>query len=241
MPYRRLTNLSDTPLSKLFPDKLHVLDAEDLTDRIETGTVGEGVIYTIGHSNHSIEHFIALLKQYGITAVADVRSAPYSRYNPQFNKETLSASLEKEGIKYVFLGKELGARSDDPLCYENGQVDFSRVAEREEFKSGLERVIRGSQKYRIAIMCAEKEPLDCHRTILVCHNLKRHGVSIKHILPGGVLEDHRDAEFRLLKLTNSEQTLFDQNVSDSERLELAYKKRASEIAYKAENKEAHHE
>lgn len=241
MPSRRLTNLHDTPLAKLLPDKLHMPDAENLTDRLESGTVGESVIYTIGHSNHSIEQFVDLLKHHGITAIADVRSAPYSRYNPQFNKEALSASLEKEEIAYVFLGKELGARSDDPSCYENGQVDFSRVAERAEFKSGLERVIQGSEKYRIALMCAEKEPLDCHRTILVCHNLKRYGVNIKHIFPDGVLEDHRDVESRLLKLTNSEQTLFDQNVSDSERLERAYKKRASEIAYKAEKKEVHHE
>lgn len=241
MPSRRLTNLHDTLLAKPVSDNLHVPDAENLADRLETGAMGESVIYTIGHSNHSIEQFIGFLKQHGITAVADVRSAPYSRYNPQFNKEALFVSLEKEGIAYVFLGKELGARPDDPSCYENGQVDFSRVAEREEFKGGLGRILQGSEKYRIALMCAEKEPLDCHRTILVCHNLKRHGASIKHILPGGVLEDHRDAEFRLLNLINSEQTLFDQNVSDSERLERAYKKRASEIAYKAEKKEVHHE
>lgn len=203
--------------------------------------MGGKVIYTIGHSDHTIERFISLLKQHGITAIADVRSAPYSRYHPQFNKDALAAALEKKGIAYVFLGKELGARPDDPVCYESGRVDFSRVAARGEFKSGLERVLTGSKKYRIALMCAEKEPLDCHRTILVCHHLKLQGVSIKHILYDGTLEDHRDAESRLLKLTNCEQNLFSQNVADPERLELAYKKRASEIAYKAESKEVHHE
>ena len=117
--------------------------------------------YTIGHSNHSIGQFIGLLRQHGITAIMDVRSAPYSRYHPQYNKDTLADSLEKEGINYVFLGKELGARPDDPTCYENGRVDFGRLAERKEFKSGLERVLQGCEKYRIALMCAEKEPLGC--------------------------------------------------------------------------------
>lgn len=203
--------------------------------------MNERTIYTIGHSDHSIERFIGLLKQHGITAIADVRSMPYSQFHPQFNKDIFTASLDKAGIAYVFLGKELGARPEDPICYENGHVDFNRVAERGEFKSGLERVLKGSEKYRIALMCAEKEPLDCHRTILVCHNLKRAGVNIKHILTDGTLEDHQDAESRLLKRANCEQSLFDQGVNDSERLERAYNERASEIAYRAGNKGVPHE
>jgi uncharacterized protein (DUF488 family) len=202
----------------------------------------ERFIYTIGHSDHTVERFVTLLKQHLITAVADVRSAPYSRIHPQFNKDDLASSLEKEGIKYVFLGKELGARPDDPSCYENGQVDFGLVAKRKEFKSGLERVLKGGDKYRIALMCAEKEPLDCHRTILVCHNLmKLTGIIIKHVLANGTLENHLDTEARLIKLTNSEHNLFDQDISDYERLEQAYKKRSHEIAYKMENKEVLHD
>jgi uncharacterized protein (DUF488 family) len=199
------------------------------------------VIYTIGHSNHPIDKFIALLKQHGITGVADVRSAPYSRFNPQFNKEDLAASLQKAGIAYVFLGKELGARPNDRSCYENGQADFVRMAERAEFKRGLDRVIRGSEKYRIALMCAEKEPLDCHRTILVCRNLKTLGVNIKHILPNGSLEDHRETEGRLLKITRCERGIFDQGVSDSEMIERAYIKRSQDIAYKQNQEGAHHD
>jgi uncharacterized protein (DUF488 family) len=103
-------------------------------------------------------------------------------------------------------------------------------------------VLKGGDKYRIALMCAEKEPLDCHRTILVCHSLIKHaGISIKHVLANGTLENHLDTEARLIKLTNSEQNLFDQDISDRERLEQAYKKRAREIAYKIENKEVHHD
>ena len=192
--------------------------------------------YTIGHSNHSIGQFTGLLRQHGITAIADVRSTPYSRYLPQYNKDALAVSLEKEGIKYVFLGRELGARPDDLTCYENGRVDFGRLAEREEFKIGLERVRQDSERYRIALMCAEKEPLDCHRTILVCKILKQQGVIIKHILPDGAREDHLDTEYRLLKLSSCEQDLFNQDVSDSARLEYAYKKRASEIVYRRGNK-----
>ncbi|MEE8431315.1 MAG: DUF488 domain-containing protein, partial [Candidatus Desulfatibia sp.] len=153
-------------------------------------------VYTIGHSDHAIEKFISLLKQHGITAVADVRSAPYSRYHSQFIKDALADSLKKEEIAYVFLGKELGAKPDDPSCYKNGKVDYSRITEREEFKSGLERVLAGVIKYRIALMCAEKEPLDCHRTILISHNLKLMGVSIKHILSDGTIENHEDVESR---------------------------------------------
>src|SRR3990172_6136423 len=196
--------------------------------------MNERIIYTIGHSDHSIERFIVLLKQHVITAVADVRSAPYSRFHPQFNKDTLATSLKKEKIAYIFLGKELGARTDDSAYYENGQVDFKQLANRAEFKSGLERILKGSEKYRIALMCAEKETLDCHRTILICHKLKRLGVGIKHILSDGSLEDHQNAESRLLKLTNCERSLFDQNMSDDARLEPAYRKRAGEIANKAE-------
>jgi uncharacterized protein (DUF488 family) len=201
--------------------------------------MGEKIIYTIGHSDHTIERFINLLKQHLIDAVADVRSAPYSRIHPQFNKDILAASLEKKDIKYVFLGKELGARPDDDSCYKNGQVDFGLIAEKKEFKDGLERILKGGNDYRIALMCAEKEPLNCHRTILISYNLKHAGICIKHILADGTLEDNRDTESRLIKLTNSEQNLFDQSISDYERLEQAYKKRAREIAYKIENKDFH--
>ena len=197
-------------------------------------------IFTIGHSNHPIEEFIGLLKKHGITAVADIRSAPYSRFNPQFNKEVLAAALKAQGIAYVFLGEELGARPEDPACYEGGQVDFERLASREQFKRGIDRVLTGGQKYRLALMCAEKEPLDCHRTILVCRHLASHSVRIKHVLADGSLEDHRDTEKRLLHVAGCEPSLFDQGIGNLERLERAYAKRGREIAYKPEHEEARH-
>src|SRR5579862_1298929 len=112
-------------------------------------------IYTVGHSNHSIEKFIGLLIANGINAVADVRSRPFSRRNPQFNKERLAATLLQHGIVYVFLGKELGARSEDPSCYEDGRVQYGRLAATPVFRAGIERVLAGAQKYRLALMCAE--------------------------------------------------------------------------------------
>ncbi|HEY6923873.1 MAG TPA: DUF488 domain-containing protein, partial [Steroidobacteraceae bacterium] len=166
------------------------------------------MMYTIGHSNHPIDGFIGLLQQHGIDALADVRSTPYSRFNPQFSKERLQAALTDAGIKYVFLGEELGARSKDPVCYdESGRVSYRRLASTELFRRGLDRLLTGMQNHRIAIMCAEREPLDCHRTILVARELEQAGVPIAHILKDGTLEPHRHAMERLasrLKLTRTD-------------------------------------
>jgi len=160
-------------------------------------TVTKSVL-TVGHSNHSLEAFVALLQQHGVTALADVRSVPYSRFMPQFNKEALDRSLKAHDIEYVFLGRELGARSDDPSCYESGRVQYARLARTDLFRGGIERVVRGANDHRIALMCAEKEPLECHRTLLVSRALDELGVTVEHILPDGRLETHGDAMVRLL-------------------------------------------
>jgi len=157
-------------------------------------------VYTVGHSTHAVEQFLDLLERNGVTAIADVRSSPFSRHNPQFNKDTLSVELKKRGIAYVFVGKELGARSDDPACYEGGRVRYDRLAQTSIFKAGLDRVLSGAQKYRIALMCAEKEPLDCHRTLLVSRALEQLGVSIVHILSDGSTEAQAKTMSRLLDL-----------------------------------------
>jgi uncharacterized protein (DUF488 family) len=161
----------------------------------------QGPILTIGHSTHKLERFIALLKQHGVTAVADVRSAPYSRFNPHFNKAELERSLKAEGIRYVFLGRELGARSDDPSCYEKGRVQYARLARTEAFRQGIERLRRGAAEHRIACMCAEREPLECHRTLLVARALADEGTEVAHIHADGRLEQHAAAMDRLLDLT----------------------------------------
>lgn len=159
-------------------------------------------IYTIGHSIHPIEMFLGHLKKHDITVVCDVRSSPYSRYNPQYNRESLKICLSENSIKYVFLGKELGARSDDPACYEEGKVQYDRLAETDLFKNGLKRVEKGAKDYAVALMCAEKDPLECHRTILVSRELERKGFSIFHILDDGEVEAHESAIARLIERLN---------------------------------------
>lgn len=161
----------------------------------------ETTIYTVGHSNHAIDQFIQLLKANEITAIADVRSNPYSKYQPQFNRDELKSALRRAGIDYVFLGNELGARSPDPSCYVGGRVQYERLAATQTFRAGLARLIKGSERHRIALMCAEKEPLECHRTLLVGQSLHNIGVELVHIHATGSQETHQQALVRLLDLT----------------------------------------
>ncbi len=180
------------------------------------------ILYTIGHSNHTISHFISLLKRHKINTVVDVRSVPYSRYCSQFDKNVVSAALQAVNIQYMFLGRELGARPDVSECYEGGCVDFKWIAERKEFKDGLGLLLTDIGKYRIALMCAEKEPLECHRTVLICRQLKEHNLSIKHILEDGRIEDHHDTERRLVKMLKIKPTLFEPEKMESDLIEQAY-------------------
>ena len=159
-------------------------------------------VLTIGHSNHSAATFLSLLRNGNIDAVADVRSSPYSRFNPQFNREELEKRLKDSGIHYVFLGKELGARTDDQSCYLNGQVQYDRLAHTATFQSGLDRVQSGALRYRIALMCSEREPLECHRTLLVARSLVERGIPVEHIHADGGIESHEAAMLRLLDLVD---------------------------------------
>ena len=157
-----------------------------------------GAVLTIGHSNHPLATFLGLLERRRVTALADVRSAPYSRFNPQFNREALRDALAERGIRYVYLGRELGGRSDDPACYEGGRIRYDRVARTDRFREGLARVMRGAAEHCIALMCAEKEPLDCHRTLLVARALEERGVEVAHVLADGGVEPQAAAMERLL-------------------------------------------
>ena len=186
-------------------------------------------VYTVGHSTHPIEKFIGLLKSQTIAALCDVRSRPYSRMNSQFDREALKGALAENGIKYVFLGKELGARSEDKNCYLDGQVQFDLLAATSLFNRGIERVVEGAQNYRIALMCAEKEPLECHRTILVARKLHESGISIKHILADGRIERHEEAMDRLLLKLRIGQDMFR---SREAVVKEAYALQANEIAYR---------
>ena len=160
--------------------------------------MNHGAVYTIGHSNHSLAAFLALLGDAGVTAIADVRSAPYSRFNPQFNRNVLGDALRREGLDYIYIGRELGGRSDDPRCYEGGRICYDRVAATARFKAGIAWLMHDAAKPSMALMCAEKEPLDCHRTLLVAPALTDRGLDVAHIHASGDLEPHGDAMQRLL-------------------------------------------
>ena len=189
----------------------------------------DSTVFTVGHSTHPLDHLVDLLRLHAIDGVADVRSTPYSRMPPHFNREAIRDSLKKLGFAYVYLGKELGARSDNPSCYDNGRVNFDRLSTTELFQHGIQRVRAGSEKHRITLLCAEKEPLDCHRTLLVSRELVRLGTPVTHIHADGLLETQEAAMRRLLgQLGLPEQDLFR---GLPEMIEGAYAKQALRIAY----------
>jgi len=189
------------------------------------------VIFTIGHSVHSIETFVALLRQHFITALGDIRSRPYSRMNPQFNRENLKQTLKENGVAYIFLGQELGAQSNDASCYRSGKLQYDRLAQTDLFRQGMARVRVGMQRYRLALMCAEKEPLECHRTILIARCLEALQIKVEHILEDGSLESQKNALRRLLALLKlPEQDLFR---SREDMIEEAYRIQGERIAYEA--------
>ena len=186
-------------------------------------------LYTIGHSNHDLEHFIELLKMHAITAIGDVRSSPYSKFNPQYNREPLQKTLKENRIAYVFLGAELGPRSEDPACYLDGKVQYGRLAQTEAFHRGLERVRMGMKSHRIALMCAEKDPIACHRMILVCRALRSDPIAICHILEDGRLETLQDSERRLMiELKMRQLRMFD---NPDDLIQRAYDTQGEKIAY----------
>lgn len=186
-------------------------------------------IYTVGHSTQPFEKFLSLLQKHEVTAIADVRSAPYSRFNPQFNREELRNALKANGIGYVFLGKELGARSNDECCYVAGKVQYKLLAKTPLFQSGITRVTEGAETHKIALMCAEKDPLDCHRTILVSRELVSRGANVTHILQDGSIESHCDSISRLVaKMGLGEADMFR---SEELTLDEAYEKQGNRIAY----------
>jgi hypothetical protein len=183
----------------------------------------------VGHSNHTPDTFVGLLRLHRISAIADVRSAPYSRFAPQFNKEAFGPLLTKHRIAYVFLGNYLGARPNDPLCYRNGTIDFARLCQMDYFQDGLERVRKGADRFNLALLCTEKDPVQCHRMILVCRHLRTPSTIIKHILEDGELEDNRDSERRLMDGLHIATTDFFKTTEDL--VEEAYDRQGERIAY----------
>lgn len=185
-------------------------------------------ILTIGASTMSVERLIELLEQHAVTAVADVRSVPASRFTPQFNEKPLQRKLVSSGIRYVFLGKELGARSPRPECYVDGVVQYERLARTPEFEKGVQRVLDGARRERIVLLCTEHDPLDCHRTILVSRVLVDRGAEIEHIHTSGEVESHDSAMLRLQRKFHLDQP---QLWSEEDPLDVALRRQEQQIAY----------
>ena len=186
-------------------------------------------LLTIGHSDHEMPAFIDLLKLHKVEVVADVRSQPYSKFHAQFNRETLTEALKQHGVQYLFLGKELGARRSEPEAYVGRQARYDRVCKLPLFLSGLERLRSGVAKFRVALLCAEKDPIECHRSILICRQLRNDAFEIRHIQPDGGLESTAELEQRLLALAAlPEAHLF---MSRAQLVEEAYEVQSGKIAF----------
>ena len=186
-------------------------------------------VLTIGHSNHSIEYFIDLLRHHGVTAISDVRSHPYSRYAPQFSYDALREALRGQDIAYVFLGKGLGARSQNPACYVKGKAQYDLITREPSFQQGITTIRQGIEHYRMALLCAEKDPIECHRAILVARHLVKSGLPVSHIHANHELETHDALETRLLKMLKIPES--DMLKCREDYIEDAYAIQSERIAY----------
>ena len=166
-------------------------------------------LFTIGHSNHSIEHFLELLRRHGVEVIADVRSRPYSRFVPHFGRERLARLLDDAGLGYLFLGQELGGK---PLQDDSPQarLDYPARTREPSFQRGIETLLDVLAERQVALMCRERDPLDCHRLHLICRHLRPMALDIRHILPDGDVEVQQATERRLLERAEKRQlNLFD--------------------------------
>ena len=187
-------------------------------------------ILTIGHSRHPLERFLSLLTTAQVSVVADVRSAPVSRFSPHFNKPALAASLAGQRIDYVFLGQALGGRPERPGLYTQGRADYEKMAASPEFRAGLAQLIETAEQHRLAAMCSEADPLDCHRCLLIGRALAAAGQDVGHILASGEIVSHAQEEDRLLQLQHlaADDLLMR---SRGERLAEAYRSRNRQAGY----------
>src|SRR5437660_8680013 len=154
---------------------------------------GGAAVYTVGHSNHSLEEFLNLLDKHRIEVLVDTRSHPYSKYVAHFNREDLQSALRQSGVKYLFLGSELGGRPAEEEYYDDdGHVLYFRVAQSPVFLEGIERLEAGSRQYRVALLCSEEDPAVCHRHLLVGRVLADRGADIRHIRGDGTIQAYAE-------------------------------------------------
>ncbi|MCE2529274.1 MAG: DUF488 domain-containing protein [Acidimicrobiia bacterium] len=156
---------------------------------------GDPALFSIGHSTHPIEVFVELLRGHEVESVADVRSTPFSRFNPQFNRHALERDLHAAGVRYLFLGEELGGRPDGDRFYDQeGHVLYGRMAESPRFESGLSRLVDRAEASRVAVMCSEEDPAGCHRFLLITRVLHLRGTGVAHIRGDGSRQRTEDVD-----------------------------------------------
>ncbi len=200
-------------------------------------------VFTIGHSQHNIDKFINMLKTHDINYIIDVRSMPFSQYASDYNKDAIKASLFLHKINYAFMGEYFGARPKNNNLYsEKGYLDFNKMKNSKLFLTGVENVLRGvGQGNRIAFMCTEKDPMDCHRAILVANTFYERGLEVEHILANNTLQNHNVLNERLLDRyfpDRNQMSLFEnENLSEKEYLAEAYKKQNERIGYQVTEEE----
>ena len=189
------------------------------------------LVLTLGHSNHPWPRFVELLEANQVACILDVRSMPASRRYPQFNRGAFEHGLKEAGIGYRFLGDRLGGRPKDTVCYAGGAVDYARVAATQAFREGLDEAAGLARQKRCCLLCAERDPLDCHRSILVARHLAPKGFSVSHIHGDGAVETQAEFEKRLM--TADEAPLLSEVEDSRALLPLAYNHRGRKIAFRA--------
>ena len=200
-------------------------------------------IYTIGHSNYSVEKLIDMLKFYDINCVVDIRGTPYSKYNIQFDKETIKYTLTHSGFIYIYMAKELAAKRINKQSYNSeGYSDFEKVIHEDDFINGIKRLKVGCEKgYKIALLGAMQEPIRCHRSILVGRALRDYAFNVKHILDDYSIASQEDIEKNILDkyFSNRGQLTIDSllgnEMTEKEMIEEGYRLANKEIGYRIEN------
>ncbi|AJA47576.1 hypothetical protein CPAST_c15010 [Clostridium pasteurianum DSM 525 = ATCC 6013] len=207
--------------------------------------------YTVGYSNRKLEDFIKLLSDYKINCIVDVRSIPHSNYEGAavYNRDNIKKILNKQGIYYIYMGKELGARNEECID-EKGEISYESIRKNHSYKRGIERLMHGIEKgYNIAMMCVEKDPVNCHRAILIAHDLKKRNIYVKHILEENLVKSQGDieeeimdiyrvqlikkvAQFSINSIMNNVDLDMDENDFKVEMLEEAYRMRGRDINHK---------
>lgn len=199
------------------------------------------ICYTIGHSTSSIEKFLSLLEENKINCIVDVRSFPYSKIASQYNKDEIKKTLKTNNIYYIFLGKELGARYNDLNLFENGIVSFKKVSITQNFQSGIKRIVDGiNKKYKIALMCSERDPINCHRFSLISRELHKIGIEVLHIFDNGILLSNEELEKKLIEIYISDfkqLSLLEVQCNDEDLIEKIYEKHNKKIGFSLKNED----